>query len=183
MVVPGDARKEIRRVIEKRGNAGLLYATRRLTLRNGDPLTLQSTYIWSAACRSVYEAGSGRTVASFVYITNLHVVGVLYVQNETLLLPEKILERIHRHQQYYFSLPNPHTQYLKLLKRALTSSLAPISLVATKLTSNEPTYKTPSEKKVRFVRAKLAARTILKFELDISMGLISADVSSLDGLI
>lgn len=107
----------------------------------------------------------------------------MYRMKPCCYVPEKILERIHRHQQYYFSLPNPLTRYLKLLKRALISSLAPISLVATKLTANGPTYKTSSEKKVRFVRAKLAARTILKFELNILMGLILVDVSSLDGLI
>ncbi len=39
-------------------------------------------YIWSAACRSVFQAGSGRAVASFVYVTKLHPVGVLYVENE-----------------------------------------------------------------------------------------------------
>lgn len=76
--IPGDAKKKYGREVER----GTRFILRHMSPGCEHETVDAAEYIWSAACRSVYEAGSGRAMTSFVYVTKLQLVDVLYVQNE-----------------------------------------------------------------------------------------------------
>lgn len=115
--IPGDAKKKI---------GGEIEMGTRFILRHMSPGCEHETadapeYIWSAACRSVYEAGSGWALNSFVYVTKLHLVDVFYVHTKrNLLLPETVDS-----PSSAILLYNPRPQYLKLIKKSFDKFSCP----------------------------------------------------------